>query len=342
MITETGSDINRAASLLQQGQLVAIPTETVYGLAGNALRDDAVLSIYRAKERPHFNPLIIHLPSWEAVAPYVAGVPEAAHALARAFMPGPLTLLLPRTPLVPDLVTAGSPKVAVRVPGHPLTHRLLQALDFPLAAPSANRFGYVSPVTAAHVAEGLGGRIPYILDGGPCEVGVESTIVDFEGDAVIIRRTGKISAAQIESVCGRPVLMQTSADDHPVAPGMLKSHYATTTPLVVGSLAVLNRRYGHLNRLLIGWGSREELLAQAGADYNDGAPDVLTLSPSRSIDEVARRLFAAMRDADAAGYEVILAQRFPDAGIGQAVNDRLQRAQHAPEEPGSPEAGEVK
>jgi L-threonylcarbamoyladenylate synthase len=302
MITEIGTDLEKAAALLRMGELVAIPTETVYGLAGNALNENAVLKIFKAKERPHFNPLIIHLPSWSFASKYAKEIP--------------------------DLVTAGSAKVAMRVPGHPLTHQLLSALDFPLAAPSANRFGYVSPVTASHVKEGLDGRIPYIIDGGACEVGLESTIVDYENGSVIIRRTGKISAGMIESVLGKEVKLQTSASDHPVAPGMLKSHYTTTTPLFQGNLATLNKRFRQQNRLLLGWGTENEILESAGELEKGGLVSVASLSVAKDLDEAAKNLFAAMRSADRAGLDVILVPVFPDQGIGLAINDRLQRAQH--------------
>ncbi|HSR39578.1 MAG TPA: Sua5 family C-terminal domain-containing protein, partial [Phnomibacter sp.] len=213
-------------------------------------------------------------------------------------------------------------------PGHPLTHQLLSMLDFPLAAPSANRFGYVSPVTAGHVKEGLDGRIPYIIDGGACEVGLESTIVDFENGSVIIRRTGKISAGMIESVLGKAVKLQTAAADHPVAPGMLKSHYTTTTPLYQGNLAALNNRFRQQNRLLLGWGTENEILESAGELVKGGLVSVASLSAGKDLDEVAKNLFAAMRLADRSGFEVILVPVFPDHGIGLAINDRLQRAQH--------------
>lgn len=328
MNTEIGTDLNKAAALLQTGDLVAIPTETVYGLAGNALDEASVLKIFKAKERPYFNPLIIHLPSWSLAAKYSTGIPEEIDMLASLFTPGPITFLVPKNDVIPDLVTAGSPKVAIRVPGHPLTHQLLSMLDFPLAAPSANRFGYVSPVTAGHVKEGLNGRIPYILDGGTCEVGLESTIVDYENGEIIIRRTGKISAESIESVLGKKVKMQTAASDHPVAPGMLKSHYATSTPLLQGDLAKLNQRFHQQKRLLLSWGTEDEILESAGQTSRSNLVAVVSLSATKDIDEVAKHLFASMRLADSAGYEIILVPVFPNTGIGQAINDRLQRAQH--------------
>ena len=179
MGTEMGQDIGYAAELLMKGRLVAIPTETVYGLAGNGLDEEAVLQIYEAKQRPRFNPLILHVADIGQISRYAAEVPELCRKLAAAFSPGPITFLLPKASIVPDLVTSGSNQVAIRIPAHPMTLELLRMVDLPLAAPSANPYGYVSPVTAQHVMDGLGGRIPYILDGGPCDVGLESTIVGF-------------------------------------------------------------------------------------------------------------------------------------------------------------------
>ena len=186
-----GTALSTAIELLRRDEVVAIPTETVYGLAGNALYPKAIASIFEIKNRPRFDPLIVHASSVERLSQYANAFPEAARRLADQFMPGPLTLLLDKAAIIPDLVTAGSPRVALRVPNHPLTLSLLQQLDFPLAAPSANPFGYISPTTAQHVADQLGSQIPYILDGGPCQVGVESTIVGFEdGQAVVYRKGG--------------------------------------------------------------------------------------------------------------------------------------------------------
>ncbi|MFZ4635519.1 MAG: L-threonylcarbamoyladenylate synthase, partial [Saprospiraceae bacterium] len=190
MDTKIGSDLSRAVHLLNDGYLVGIPTETVYGLAGNALNPAAVASIFEAKNRPSFDPLIVHISDATELTRYALTLPEAARRLASLFWPGPLTLLLPRRAVIPDLVTSGLDRVALRVPAHEMALQLLQALDFPLAAPSANPFGYVSPTTAQHVVDQLGGRIPYVLDGGACAVGLESTIVGFEADGVVVYRLG--------------------------------------------------------------------------------------------------------------------------------------------------------
>ncbi len=323
-ITPIGTDLSVAKELLLQGQPVAIPTETVYGLAANALDDDAVLRIFKAKNRPHFNPLIIHLPNWDAMKKYVAEIPTDAEILAEKFSPGPLTFLLKKHPvtanfkfLIPDLVTAGSQKVAVRIPAHPLTRALLSMLDFPLAAPSANPFGYVSPTTAQHVFEGLNGKIPYILDGGPCQIGLESTIVDFDNQQVIIRRQGGVSVEEIETALGKKVLVQTGVEEHPVAPGQLKSHYATSTPLYLGRSKELISQFSSKKIAVIAFGKNMEGIQ---ADFH------FQLSETGDLDEAAKQLFSTMRAADAAGADLILAERLPQIGLGQAINDRLQRA----------------
>ncbi|MCU0334137.1 MAG: L-threonylcarbamoyladenylate synthase, partial [Chitinophagaceae bacterium] len=272
-------------------------------------------------------PLIMHVPDWQAAQPYLLQpLPESARALAGLLMPGPLTMLLPKTSLVPDLLTAGSPKVAIRIPAHPMAKALLQSLPFPLAAPSANRFGYVSPVTARHVFEGLQGRLPYILDGGACQVGLESTIIDFEGDELIIRRAGSITAAQLEAITGQKPIFKTDAADHPVAPGMLQVHYATHTPLLLGPAATFASTIAGKKIMLLGWGSQESLLQKAVLPDNCYCLEVMSLSPDKDLTEVAANLFAGMRHADQANADFIVIHPFPDEGIGRAINDRLKRA----------------
>jgi len=314
--TLIGQSIYTAAEWLKKYEVVAIPTETVYGLAGNALNEEAVLKIFKAKNRPHFNPLIVHTHSMAGVNILVKELPHAALLLAEAFWPGPITLLLKKQPLIPDLVTAGSDKVAVRVPNHPLTLSLLKLLPFPLAAPSANPFGYVSPTTADHVNQGLSGIIPYILDGGPCGIGVESTIVDFEGEKVIIRRKGGISAEAISKVVKTEVQLRTHASQHPVAPGQLKSHYATHTPLVTGKVS----------ELMVGFPGKKIALIEFGDPQNKAVFARFNLSASANTDEAARNLFAIMREADKCGADIILAALLPETGLGAAINDRLKRA----------------
>lgn len=320
MDTIIGTAIQIAASLLRSGHPVAIPTETVYGLAANALDPDAVLNIFKAKNRPHFNPLIIHLPDWAAVSNYTANIPDDAAILAQKFSPGPLTYLLQKKAIIPDLVTGGSPKVAIRIPAHPLTRELLRLLDFPVAAPSANPFGYVSPTTAQHVFEGLNGKIPYILDGGPCQIGLESTIVDFDNQQVIVRRKGGVAVEAIEKVLGKKVLVQTGVEEHPVAPGQLKSHYATSTPLFEFGVDALPTHFPMEETCVIAFGKNMD---EVPAKFR------FQLSSAGNLDEAAKNLFSTMREADGCGAKVILTRFLPDEGLGQAINDRLRRAMHS-------------
>ncbi len=313
--TSIGKDIEKAKALLEAGELVAIPTETVYGLAGNGLSETAIEKIYAAKNRPQFNPLILHVASIEQAERWVAEMPLSCKLLMNSFSPGPITYLLPKSSLVPDLVTAGSSRVAIRIPNHPMTLDLLHRLDFPLAAPSANPSGYVSPVSAAHVLQGLTGKIPYILDGGNCSVGLESTIVGFENNIVVIHRLGGITAEQIFQVSGAEVKTVLSHAS-PTAPGQLKSHYATSKPFYLGDIPALCQAF-HDKK--IGVLSFDKRSGQAVAEE-------ILLSTAGSMEEAAEGLYAAMRALDCSDIDVIVAGRLPDAGIGRAINDRLERA----------------
>ncbi|MBL7962870.1 MAG: threonylcarbamoyl-AMP synthase [Flavobacteriales bacterium] len=307
-----GIAIHHAAALLRQGEVVAIPTETVYGLAANAFDEAAVLKVFQVKQRPSFDPLIVHIGQREDVSRVVKELPPGAEALMNAFWPGPLTLVLPKQPAVPDLVTSGLDTVGVRMPAHALTQELLRSLDFPLAAPSANPFGYVSPTTAQHVADQLGERIPYILDGGPCVVGVESTILGWEGDRWVLYRPGGIAVERIEEVIGRVHPQQRHVI--PVAPGMLESHYAPRKPVHLGDVPSLLRRFAGQPMGVIAFrethpAHRCEVLSERG-----------------DLAEAARHLFAVLRELDQSDCAVILAEVFPDEGLGRAINDRLRRA----------------
>jgi L-threonylcarbamoyladenylate synthase len=321
MNTEIGIDIRKAATLLAEGELVAIPTETVYGLAANALNEDAVLKIYAAKNRPQFNPLIIHVASFEQAKQFIKDIPDEAEQLAAAFWPGPLTMLFNKQQNVPDLVTAGSKRVAIRVPNHALTLQLLTRIDFPVAAPSANPSGYVSPTTAQHVYEGLQEKIPYILDGGECGVGVESTIVGWNEDGEIeLYRLGGIAVEQIEAVIGKKITHHKKITDNPAAPGQLKSHYATHTPLYLGKIDELLHTFEEKKIILINF-----------KQYHSGIPNdqQLILSATGNMEEAAKNLFRVLREVDNMNADVILAELLPDEGLGRAVNDRLERAQHS-------------
>lgn len=312
MTTRIGNDINTALHFLQQGDVVAIPTETVYGLAADALDPDAVLRIFEVKQRPFFDPLIIHVHTKDVVNRYVTHIPKKAALLMERHCPGPITFLLPKKEIIPDIVTSGLDTVAIRIPDHPMTLRLLQAFDGPLAAPSANPFGYISPTTAQHVYDQLQGKLPYILDGGPTGIGVESTIVGFEEDAVIVYRTGGLAVEAIEAIVGK-VTIETNESSDPKSPGMLKSHYAPKKELLfdVDDLP-LGKRIG----------------AIAFDAYVSGIPasDQILLSPRGDLHEAARHLFAAMRQMDDSDVDLIVAVRFPDRGLGLAINDRLKRA----------------
>ncbi|WP_026630292.1 L-threonylcarbamoyladenylate synthase [Dyadobacter alkalitolerans] len=311
----TGNDIEVAKEFLIKGELVAIPTETVYGLAGNALNDSAVLSIFEVKNRPAFDPLIIHTDSLEKVEHYILDFPVKAGLLAAKFWPGPLTLLLPKNPAIPDLVTSGLDNVAVRIPNHPLLLDLLQTLPFPLAAPSANPFGYISPTNAGHVNAQLGEKIPYILDGGESEVGIESTIVGFENDEPVVYRLGGLAVEEIEAVVGKVKLMPHSSSN-PKAPGMLKSHYAPRKPLYLQERETFPASEDKLTGYLL----FDQYLENIDPEYQR------ILSKSGDMKEAAHNLFAFLRELDTLPIEQIRAERVPMNGLGLAINDRLQRA----------------
>jgi L-threonylcarbamoyladenylate synthase len=302
--------LNRAVEILRQGGVIALPTETVYGLAANALDPLAVAKIFEAKARPRFDPLIVHVPDAAALEPLVASMPEPAHRLARRFWPGPLTLVLPKKPIVPDIVTAGLPSVAVRVPDHPIAQRLLRAVGVPLAAPSANRFGSVSPTTAEHVRQEFGGLVPVVLDGGPCRAGVESTVISLLDEPTLLR-PGGLEVEAIEGVIGPVRRLDPSEQQRVVAPGMLMRHYAPRTRLVVDG----TRPPGRVGLLAF----------QSPADPS-GYAAVEVLSTTGDLREAAANLFAAMRRLDALGLDAIVAERVPEEGLGLAINDRLRRA----------------
>ncbi|GJM30087.1 MAG: threonylcarbamoyl-AMP synthase [Cyclobacteriaceae bacterium] len=310
-----GTDITEAVKYLDKGSLVAVPTETVYGLAGNALDTAVVAKIFEVKGRPAFDPLIVHIPDYQFMGRVAHEVPEAAAELARRLWPGPLTLVLPRRKIIPDLVTSGLDTVAIRVPNHPITLELLQLLDYPLACPSANPFGYVSPTRASHVQQQLGDQIPYILDGGPCEVGIESTIVGFDQGKGVIYRPGGITVENIEKIIGK-VIIKTSVSN-PVTPGMLENHYSPGKTLILGSIKNLLGHYG------------DEKIAIL--TYRDIYPEVpedhqIQLSPAGDLKQAAQNLFASLRKLDAMDISYIFAEPVPNHGLGIAINDRLTRA----------------
>lgn len=314
MDTIIGTDIDLAIQFLNKGELVAIPTETVYGLAANALNPDAVIKIYEVKKRPRFNPLIVHFFSFDECHAYVTDLPESALKLAEVFSPGPLSFLLPKSDKIPDIITAGSDHVVVRIPDHPIAQSLLEKLNFPLAAPSANPFGYISPVTAQHVYDGLKGEIPYILDGGKCKVGLESTIVGFSGDDIIIHRLGGISVEDIKKVTGKNTLLSL-LHKQPKTPGQLKSHYAPDTMMLQGNVDELIQK----NK-----GKRIAVISFQ-KEYKN-CERCYVLSQGGDLHEAASNLFKTLRELDKLEMDLLLVEKFPEIGIGMAINDRLSRA----------------
>ncbi|MEO0694463.1 MAG: L-threonylcarbamoyladenylate synthase [Pseudomonadota bacterium] len=305
------AEIERAAATLRAGELVALPTETVYGLGADATNPKAVAKIFAAKERPTFNPLISHFASIAQISAY-AELDDQARLLGEAFWPGPLTLVLAREPSsdLADLVTAGLPTMGVRVPAHPLTRAVLSAFGKPVAAPSANPSGRISPTTADHVRDGLGERVDFILDGGPSSVGLESTILQIDANTVTLLRPGGISVAEIERVTGAPIRHHN--DEGIVAPGMMKSHYAPGTPLRLNAIAP---------------NEGEAFLAFGTATQGHYT---INLSPTGDLVEAAANLFSAFHKLDALctenDLEGIAVAPIPEQGLGLAINDRLARA----------------
>lgn len=310
------TDIKEAAKWLRAGEVVAIPTETVYGLAANALNVSAVKKVYEVKNRPETNPLIIHVSGAHVLKRYTREVPLPLQKLADTFWPGPLTLLLEKNPIVPDATTSGSSRVAVRVPDHPLTLALLRELDFPLAAPSANPFGYISPTRPEHVIAQLGERIPMVLDGGACTRGIESTIVGMENSAVCIYRMGMITEEDIQKVVGPETEVIYASHSKPVAPGMLPWHYAPHTPLYL-----FEEKEGLPENL-----SPETTMVIVFQRRVSGFPHQVVLSEEGSLEEAANRLYDVLIESDKAARQSIYCQRFPDHGLGKSLNERLFKA----------------
>lgn len=308
------TDIDKAVQLLLEGALVAVPTETVYGLGANALNAGAVAKIFKAKNRPSFDPLIVHVASIKQ-AHEVAQLNEAAITLFERFSPGPLTLVLPKKAIVPDLVTSGHPTVAVRIPNHPMTLEVIGKSGLCIAAPSANPFGYTSPTTAMHVEQQLGDRIDAVLDGGPCGVGLESTIVDL-CDTPRVLRLGGLALEELESVLGT-LEVQTSSSN-PNAPGMLSSHYNPgATIRLFDNLDSLKSSIDSVDNSEVG------LLVMS--TEIEGS-NVFNLSKSLSDVEAASRLFIGLRELRARGFKEIWTHYLPEDGLGRAINDRLKRA----------------
>ncbi len=312
----TAEAISRAVALLREGQVIGLPTETVYGLAGDGMNPAALARIFEVKQRPLFDPLILHFADAAGAFDLASQIPTAARELAQRFWPGPLTLVLRKRDVVPDLATSGLPEVALRVPAHPVAQALLRAFGGPLAAPSANRFGRISPTDAQAVRADLGEAVPLILDGGPCTVGLESTVLLISEHQPLLLRAGGIPLEEIEALIG-PVRHATPVDEKPQAPGQLKHHYAPRKPL----------------KLVSGAG---EIPAQAevgclafGPAIPGFAGVVENLSPGGNLREAAANFFRALRTLDEdARVSVIYAMALPKQGLGLAINERLERAAH--------------
>lgn len=316
----TERNIAFLARRLREGDLVGVPTETVYGLAANALDAQAVARIFTAKGRPAHDPLIVHVHALDQLDPICRTSPEALR-LARRFWPGPLTLVVPKKDCIPDAVTAGRDSVAVRMPSHPAFRRLLRATARPLAAPSANPFGYISPTTASHVKDGLGDKIRHILDGGQARIGLESTIVDLRDPRrPAILRPGAISARQIEQVLRRKVALRPpplleKKNQGLIAPGLLARHYSPRTPVELHrTIAPGTRRHADQAYLLL----RKPAQPSAG--------NVFWLDPNGDLRGIARRLFASLRRLDKMGFTRIHVELARGSGLAEAINDRLRRA----------------
>jgi L-threonylcarbamoyladenylate synthase len=337
-----GIDLDLAADLLRSGKLVAIPTETVYGLAAHGLNPEAVAGIFAAKNRPTFDPLILHAANKSAAQSLCSVWPQAAETLANAFWPGPLTLVLPKAEIVPNLVTADHPTVAVRIPNNAMTLALLNAIDFPLAAPSANPFGYVSPTTAQHVADQLGDRIDYILDGGSCAVGIESTIVSVsEKNEVTVLRLGGLDLKMLEEVLGHPVLESLTMNSNPKAPGQLDQHYSPGARMTAWdpedasvrdlfpnqqSQMLANQEGLATEKIGVLWFSETQFRQWLNDERAMLDCNHYFLSKSGDDKEAAMQLFAVLRRFDKDQCKKVYFQWAPEIGLGRAINDRLKRA----------------
>jgi len=313
---EDNEAIHRAAEIIKKGGLVAFPTETVYGLGADAFNPLAVARIFEVKKRPYFDPLIVHVSDPADLEMLVRKIPSNAKKLIERFWPGPLTVVLLRKEEVPDIVNAGLPTVAIRMPNHPMALSLIEQADCPIAAPSANPFGYLSPTTAEHVRDQLGDEIDFILDGGPCEVGVESTIISFSGKKPRLLRPGGVPLEEIESIIGT-VEVNPIEEGRPAAPGMLPRHYAPRTPIILD----WDEKNFDSNK-----GKKVGLLAFREPKRSLKFLHVEILSKKGDFREAAANLFAAIRRLDNLNLDLILADAIPEIGLGRAIMDRLRRA----------------
>lgn len=310
-------DLILAKKLLEKDEVIAIPTETVYGLAGNAFSESAVKKIFEIKKRPFYNPLIVHIASIDKLNTVAKNIPEIAYQLAEIFWPGPLTLILEKKDIIPNWVTGGKNTVAVRVPNHSLTLKLLDSLSFPLAAPSANPFGTISPTQAVHVENYFKDQVKLVLDGGSCENGMESTIIGFENNKVILYRHGAISIEKIESITDQLVL-NTYQDSTPIAPGMLTKHYAPKTK----TIATLDLK----NEIIEFSNFKIGVVAYQNIEIDKNKYTVKILSENGNMEEAARNFYSALHQLDKENLDIIIIEKFPDNSVGRTINDRINRA----------------
>lgn len=306
----------KAIELLKNEKVVAIPTETVYGLAGNIYSEKAIEKIFELKKRPKFNPLIVHIASVEQLPSIAKSIPPIAEKLATHFWPGPLTLVLEKQDTIPDLVTGGLSTVAVRVPNHPVAQALLNQLPFPLAAPSANPFKRISPTTAAHVTNYFGDEV-HVLDGGSCDFGIESTIIGFENEQPILYRLGSITLEQLQDLVG-PIKIKNDGAEHQIAaPGMLLKHYSPITKFILTD---------NLESEIQKWkGKRIGVIQNSGSVLSDVEMHI-QLESNTQLTSASKKIFAALHELDTKELDVIIAQKFEDKHLGKALNDRLSRA----------------
>ena len=311
------SDLNQVKSALINGDIIALPTETVYGLAANIYLDSALEKVFKLKKRPSYNPLIVHISNSGILEQIAKNIPAKARELADIFWPGPLTLVLEKQDQIPNRITAGKPTVAVRVPNHPIALQLLESLNFPLAAPSANPFGSLSPTSAEHVALYFKEEINFILDGGPCFCGLESTIIGFENDKPILYRHGAISIEEIEKIIG-PIKIRNQNSKNPSAPGMLTRHYAPKTQIQINediSLALAQNPDKKIG--VLSFRKNKKIKTEIHQEV---------LSISGDLNEASKNLYAALHRLDQMNLDLINSSFFPEKGLGKTINDRLKRA----------------
>jgi len=311
------SDLNQVKTALINGDIIALPTETVYGLAANIYLDSALEKVFKLKKRPSHNPLIIHISNAGILEQIAKNIPAKARELANVFWPGPLTLVLEKQDQIPNRITAGKPTVAVRVPNHPIALQLLKSLNFPLAAPSANPFGSLSPTSAKHVALYFKEEINFILDGGPCFCGLESTIIGFENDKPILYRHGAISIEEIEKIIG-PIKIKNQNSKNPSAPGMLTRHYAPKTQIQINddiSLALAQNPDKKIG--VLSFKKNKKIKTEIHQEV---------LSISGDLNEASKNLYAALHRLDQMNLDLIISSFFPEKGLGKTINDRLKRA----------------